>query len=66
MNKAIVLRTKKWTSRKDGSSIRFSENSVLTLNAQNQPIGTRILGVIPNELKRYKGARITSLANGIL
>lgn len=66
VNKAIVLRTKKWTSRKDGSSIRFSENSVLTLNAQNQPIGTRILGVIPNELKRYKGARITSLASGIL
>jgi len=66
VNKAVILRTKKWTSRKDGSSIRFDENAILTLNQQGQPVGTRVLGIIPNELKRYKGARITSLSNGIL
>ena len=62
MNKAVILRTKKPTLRKDGSSIRFMENAALVLNQQGQPVGTRILGIIPKELKSHKGARITSLA----
>ena len=66
MNKAVILRTKKPTLRKDGSSIRFMENAALVLNQQGQPVGTRILGIIPKELKSHKGARITSLAAGVL
>ena len=66
VNKAIILRTKKATLRKDGSSIRFMENAALVLNQQGQPLGTRVLGVIPKELKRYKDARIVSLATGVL
>ena len=66
VNKAVILRTKKPTLRKDGSSIRFMENAALILNQQGQPVGTRVLGVIPKELKSHKGARITSLAAGVL
>ena len=66
VNKAVILRTKKPTLRKDGSSIRFMENAALVLNQQGQPVGTRVLGVIPKELKSHKGARITSLAAGVL
>ena len=42
------------------------ENAALVLNQQGQPVGTRILGIIPKELKSHKGARITSLAAGVL
>ena len=42
------------------------ENAALVLNQQGQPLGTRVLGVIPKELKRYKDARIVSLATGVL
>jgi len=66
VNKAILIRTKKPTRRKDGSSISFAENATLLLNAQEQPVGTRIIGPIPYELKKYKGIRLASLASGIL
>lgn len=66
VNKAILIRTRKPTSRKDGSSISFAENSTLILNTQEQPIGTRIIGPIPYELKKYKGIRLASLASGII
>jgi large subunit ribosomal protein L14 len=66
VNKAILIRTKKPLQRKDGSSISFAENATLLLNAQEQPVGTRIIGPIPYELKRYKGIRLASLASGII
>ena len=66
VNKAILIRTKKSIRRKDGSSLNFAENATLLLNAQEQPIGTRIIGPIPYELKRYKGIRLASLASGII
>lgn len=66
VNKAILIRTKKPTKRKDGSTISFAENATLLLNAQEQPVGTRIIGPIPYELKKYKGIRLASLASGII
>ena len=66
MNKAVILRTKKPIRRKDGSSIKFSENSVLLLNQQENALGTRVIGLIPKELKKYKGIRVASLASGTL
>jgi large subunit ribosomal protein L14 len=66
VNKAILIRTKKPTNRKDGSNISFAENATLLLNTQEQPVGTRIIGPIPYELKKYKGIRLASLASGII
>jgi large subunit ribosomal protein L14 len=66
VNKAILIRTKKPLQRKDGSSISFAENATLLLNAQEQPVGTRIIGPIPYELKKYKGIRLASLGSGII
>jgi large subunit ribosomal protein L14 len=66
VNKAILIRTRKPLQRKDGSSISFAENATLLLNAQEQPVGTRIIGPIPYELKKYKGIRLASLASGII
>ena len=62
---AVVVRTKKGVRRPDGSLIRFDENAAVLINAQNQPIGTRIFGPVTREL-RAKFMRIISLAEEVL
>ena len=39
---AVVVRTSHGVRRPDGSLIRFDDNAAVLLNAQFQPIGTRI------------------------
>ena len=62
---AVVVRTKKGVKRKDGSVIRFDVNSVVLLDNQRQPIGTRIFGPITREL-RESFMKIISLASEVL
>jgi len=49
--KAVVVRTKKEIRRPDGSFIRFDDNSAVLINAQKEPIGTRIFGPVARELR---------------
>jgi large subunit ribosomal protein L14 len=63
---AVIVRTKKGVRRSDGSSIRFDENAVVLLNAQLQPIGTRVFGPITRELRGEKFMKIISLAPEVL
>ena len=62
---AVVVRTRKGVRRQDGSVIRFSTNSVVLLNAQMQPIGTRVFGTVTREL-RAQFMKIVSLAVEVL
>jgi large subunit ribosomal protein L14 len=64
--KAVVVRTKKQASRNDGSYIRFDENSAVLINAQLEPIGTRIFGPVARELRAKKFMKIISLAPEVL
>jgi large subunit ribosomal protein L14 len=63
---AVIVRTRKGTRRPDGSLIRFDENAVVLLNAQMQPIGTRIFGPITRELRGENFMKIISLAPEVL
>ncbi|ODN42809.1 50S ribosomal protein L14 [Piscirickettsia litoralis] len=63
---AVVVRTKKGVRRPDGSVIRFDGNAAVLLNAQEQPIGTRIFGPVTRELRNEKFMRIVSLAPEVL
>ncbi len=63
---AVVVRTKKGFRRSDGSIIRFDSNSAVLLNAQLQPIGTRIFGPVTRELRNEKFMKIISLAPEVL
>jgi len=63
---AVVVRTKKGVRRPDGSVIRFDVNSVVLLNANNAPIGTRIFGPVTRELRTEKFMKIISLAPEVL
>lgn len=62
---AVLVRSKKGVRRPDGSLIRFDDNAAVMLNAQLQPIGTRIFGPVTREL-RAKFMKIVSLALEVL
>ena len=64
--KAVVVRTSKSHRRKDGSHIKFDENAAVLINAQNQPIGTRVFGPVSRELRGEEFMRIISLAPEVL
>ena len=64
--KAVIVRTKKPLSRADGSFIRFDTNSAVLINAQLEPIGTRIFGPVARELRAKKFTKIISLAPEVL
>jgi len=63
---ALVVRTKKGVRRADGSLIRFDGNAAVILNAQLQPLGTRIFGPVTRELRNEKFMKIISLAPEVL
>jgi large subunit ribosomal protein L14 len=64
--KAVVVRCKKGLRRPDGSVIRFDTNSAVLIDAQKQPIGTRIFGPVARELRAKKFLKIISLAPEVL
>lgn len=64
--KAVVVRTKKETRRRDGSYIRFDENAAVIINKENEPVGTRIFGPVARELRERNFMRIVSLAPEVL
>mgnify|MGYP004748478499 CR=1 FL=1 len=63
---AVVVRTRKGVRRADGSSIRFDSNAAVILNANLQPVGTRIFGPVTRELRDEKFMKIVSLAPEVL
>lgn len=64
--RAVVVRTVKETRRPDGSYIKFDENSVVIINKDNEPVGTRIFGPVARELRAKKFMKIVSLAPEVL
>ena len=66
VSKAVIVRTKKETRRKDGSYIRFDENAAVLINAENEPKGTRIFGPVARELREKQFMKIISLAPEVL
>jgi large subunit ribosomal protein L14 len=64
--KAIVVRTAKDIRRADGSVIRFDRNAAVLINNQGEPVGTRIFGPVPRELRAKNQMKIISLAPEVL
>ena len=66
VRKAVVVRTAKEVRREDGTAIRFDRNAAVILNNQNEPVGTRIFGPVPRELRAKNHMKIISLAPEVL
>lgn len=64
--KAVVVRTTKEVRRKDGSYIRFGDNSCVIIGDDQNPKGTRIFGPVARELKNKGYQKIVSLASEVL
>ncbi len=64
--RAVVVRTKKASRRTDGTYIRFDDNACVIIDANRQPIGTRIFGPVARELRDRRFMRIISLAPEVL
>lgn len=60
--KAVIVRTAREYQRPDGSYIKFDTNSAVLLNANLEPIGTRIFGPVARELRTKRFMKIVSLA----
>ena len=64
--KAVVVRTAKDIRRADGSVIRFDKNAAVLVDNKKEPIGTRIFGPVPRELRGKNHMKIISLAPEVL
>ena len=64
--KAVVVRTAKDIKRVDGTVIRFDGNAAVLINNQSEPVGTRIFGPVPRELRARNHMKIISLAPEVL
>jgi large subunit ribosomal protein L14 len=64
--KAVIVRTIQKLRRPDGSYIRFDDNSAVLVNANKEPIGTRIFGPVARELRAKQFVKIVSLAPEVL
>ena len=61
---AVVVKTKSKLYRKTGLAFSFDANSVVLLSNQKKPLGTRVFGAIPSEVREKKFSKIISLASG--
>ena len=66
VHKAVIVRTRKELKRPDGSTIKFDSNAAVLINAQGEPVGTRIFGPVCPELRSRNQMKIISLAPEVL
>jgi large subunit ribosomal protein L14 len=63
---AVVVRTRQPIRRNDGSYLRFDANSIVIIDAERNPRGTRIFGPVARELRDLKFMKIISLAPEVI
>ena len=63
---ALIVKTKLGFKKSNGFYSYFSENSVVLINKQGNPVGTRIIGPIPKILKKKQFQKIISISAGLI
>lgn len=64
--KAVIVRTKNYIRRKDGSKLRFDTNSCVLIDDKNNPRGTRVFGPVAREVREREFLKIASLAPEVI
>ncbi|MCK4400749.1 50S ribosomal protein L14 [bacterium] len=64
--KVVIVRTRKEIRREDGSYIKFDKNAGVIIDAQKNPVGTRIFGPVARELRDKGFSKIISLAPEVI
>lgn len=66
VHRCVIIRTKSPVARPDGSYVRFDSNAAVMIDADGNPIGTRIFGAVARELRDKNYMKIVSLANEVV
>lgn len=66
VERAVVVRTRFVTRRKDGSGIRFDDNACVIIQKDGLPKGTRVFGPVARELRGRGYQKIISQAPDVL
>jgi len=64
--RAVIVRLRKETRRRDGSYIRFDQNAAVVINDAGEPVGTRVFGPVARELRDRRYMKIVSLAPEVI
>ena len=65
--KAVVVRKKEITRRKNGSYIRFDDNAVVMLEGTSkEPKGTRIIGPVAREVREKGFEKIATMTKNLI
>lgn len=64
--KCVIVRTKKYIKRRDGSKLRFDTNSCVIIDDKLNPRGTRIFGPVAREVRDRGFLKIASLAPEVI
>lgn len=64
--RAVIVRTKSYISRPDGSKLRFDTNSCVLIDDKNNPRGTRVFGPVAREVRERDFLKIASLAPEVI
>lgn len=64
--RAVIVRTKYYIRRHDGSFLRFYDNSCVIIDDKDNPRGTRIFGPVAREVREGGFVKISSLAPEVI
>jgi large subunit ribosomal protein L14 len=66
VHKCVIIRTSSAIRRADGSYVRFDKNAAVMIDGEGNPVGTRIFGAVPRELRDKNYMKIISLASEVV
>jgi large subunit ribosomal protein L14 len=66
VHKCVIIRTSSAIRRPDGSYVKFDNNAAVMIDNEGNPIGTRIFGAVPRELRDKNYMKIISLASEVV
>lgn len=64
--KCVIVRTRAYIRRPDGTSLRFDSNACVVIDDKNNPRGTRIFGPVAREVRDREFLKIASLAPEVI
>lgn len=66
IKQGVVVRVNKNFKRYNNINVRFSNNAIVLINSQGNPIGTRIFGPVLRELRKTKWMKILTMAPSVI
>lgn len=64
--KAVIVRTKSYIKRQDGTKLRFDTNACVLIDEKKNPRGSRVFGPVARELREKNYLKIVSLAPEVI